>query len=185
MRIDDYSPYKIHMPITQNVQGVQPVRRTDPSTSPLKPADGSKVTPSKSAPVLNASKNLDMLRSIYDDKQLKKMGIIECQTCANRTYVDGSDDPSVSFKTPTQIDPEESASLVMAHEMEHVVNEQAAAHAEGREVVSQSVTLHSAICPECGVAYVAGGVTKTVTRNKSDYGLSDELVKGVKLDNRA
>ena len=30
-------------------------------------------------------------------------------------------------------------------------------------MVSQSVTYHTAICPECGRAYVSGGTTRTVT----------------------
>ncbi len=33
-------------------------------------------------------------------------------------------------------------------------------------MVSQSVTIHTAICPECGDTYVAGGETTTVTRDK-------------------
>ena len=36
----------------------------------------------------------------------------ECQTCKERKYQDGSDDPGVSFKTPTQIAPEQAASVV-------------------------------------------------------------------------
>ena len=49
------------------------------------------------------------------------------------------------------------------HEQEHVVREQAAAKREGREVVQQSVTLHNAICPECGKVYTSGGTTRTTT----------------------
>lgn len=128
--------------------------------------------------------NLDNLKTIYSDKDLKKLGIIDCQTCAERTYVDGSDDPGVSFKTPTQIDPSEAASAVMGHEMEHVANEQADADAEGREVISQSVSIHTSTCPECGINYVSGGTTKTVTKKKSDYGLSDEMTKGLSIDNK-
>lgn len=88
----------------------------------------------------------------------------ECQTCANRKYQDGSNDPGVSFKTPTALSPEEAASMVRAHEMEHVVRNQQKAMRENREVVSQSVTYHTAICPECGRVYVSGGTTRTVTR---------------------
>jgi len=94
----------------------------------------------------------------------------ECQTCKNRKYVDQSDDPSVSFQAPTNISPGQSASVVMSHEREHVVNEQARAKKEGREVVSQTVTLTMATCPECGRIYVSGGTTRTVTvdNNKSN-----------------
>jgi len=92
----------------------------------------------------------------------------ECQTCKNRKYQDGSDDPGVSFKSPTSVAPEQAASAVRGHEYEHVVREQAEADREGREVVSQSVTYHNAICPECGRVYVAGGQTKTVTSNAAE-----------------
>ena len=88
----------------------------------------------------------------------------ECQTCKERKYQDGSNDPGVSFKTPTNIAPERAASAVRGHELEHVVREQAKARQEGRKVVSQSVTYHTAICPECGKVYVSGGTTRTVTR---------------------
>ena len=91
----------------------------------------------------------------------------ECQTCKERTYQDGSDEPGVSFKTPTNIAPEQVASAVRGHENEHVVREQAKARQEDRKVVSQSVTYHTAICPECGKAYVSGGTTRTVTKANS------------------
>lgn len=95
----------------------------------------------------------------------------ECETCEKRKYQDGSDDMGVSFKTPTNVKPEQAASAVRGHEMEHVVREQAKAKREGREVVSQSVTMHTGICPECGKAYVSGGTTHTVTRAapENDY----------------
>lgn len=92
----------------------------------------------------------------------------ECRTCERRKYQDGSDDPGVSFKTPTRIAPEAAASAVRGHEMEHVVRERASAAREGREVVSQSVTLHSGICPECGDVYVSGGTTRTITAQKAE-----------------
>lgn len=88
----------------------------------------------------------------------------ECQTCKKRKYQDGSDDPGVSFKTPTNVAPEQAASAVRGHEQEHVAREQAKAQREDREVVSQSVTYHTAICPECGKVYVSGGTTRTSTR---------------------
>lgn len=92
----------------------------------------------------------------------------ECQTCENRRYQDGSDDPGVSFKVPTKMSPEQAQSAVRSHEMEHVTREQASAKREGREVVSQSVTYHSGICPECGEVYVAGGTTRTTTRSAQE-----------------
>lgn len=88
----------------------------------------------------------------------------ECETCEKRKYQDGSDDMSVSFQTPTNIKPEQVASAVRGHEMEHVVHEQVKAKQEDRKVVSQSVTLHTDICPECGKVYISGGETRTVTK---------------------
>lgn len=88
----------------------------------------------------------------------------ECQTCKNRKYQDGSDDPGVSFKTATNVAPEQAASAVRGHEQEHVVREQAKAQRENRRVVNQSVTIHTAICPECGDVYVSGGTTRTTTK---------------------
>lgn len=42
----------------------------------------------------------------------------ECQTCAKRKYVDGSNEFNVSFKAPGHISPEDSAAKVMAHEQQ-------------------------------------------------------------------
>lgn len=94
----------------------------------------------------------------------------KCQTCEKRKYQDGSDDMGVSFQTPTRIAPEQVAAAVRGHENEHVVRERAKAQQEDRKVVSQSVTLHTDICPECGKVYISGGTTRTVTaaNKKSD-----------------
>ncbi|MDE7171851.1 MAG: hypothetical protein K2O11_08280 [Oscillospiraceae bacterium] len=92
----------------------------------------------------------------------------ECQTCKERKYQDGSDDPGVSFKTPTHIGPDQAASAVRGHENEHVVREQSKAQREDRKVVSQSVTYHTDICPECGKVYVSGGTTRTITKANND-----------------
>lgn len=92
----------------------------------------------------------------------------ECQTCENRKYQDGSDDPGVSFKSPTKLSPERAATAVIGHEMEHVSREQDKARRTGREVVTQSVSIHNSICPECHRVYVSGGTTRTTTRSASD-----------------
>lgn len=84
----------------------------------------------------------------------------ECQTCKNRKYQDGSDE-MVSFKAPSHISPESSAAKVMSHEQEHVTNAYKDAAQNNGKVVSCSVTLKSAICPECGRSYIAGGTTST------------------------
>ena len=95
---------------------------------------------------------------------------MECETCASRRYVDQSDDSSVSFQTPTHISPGQSAALVLAHEREHVANEQARADQEGSRVVSQNIRLHVSSCPECNRTYVSGGETRTVTVNDGNDG---------------
>jgi hypothetical protein len=98
-----------------------------------------------------------------DAKSARQIGAVECQTCKSRKYQDGSNDPGVSFKTPGHIDPGSSHSVVRGHEQEHVSNERAKALSEDRKIVSQSVTLFTSVCPECGRVYVSGGVTRTVT----------------------
>lgn len=102
----------------------------------------------------------------------------ECQTCKERKYQDGSNDPGVSFKTPTNVAPEQAAAAVRGHEQEHVIREQTKARQEGREVVSQSVTYHTAICPECGKAYVSGGTTRTTTRAAQEQPAPDPTSQG-------
>ena len=94
----------------------------------------------------------------------------QCQTCASRKYVDQSDDPSVSFQTPTKINPNMAMSAVASHENEHVRNEQSKAQRQDREIISQTVTLHYDSCPECGRQYVSGGTTRTMSISKSDDG---------------
>lgn len=89
----------------------------------------------------------------------------KCETCENRTYVDGSNENDVSFKSPGHIAPESAASRVMAHEYEHVRNAYQEDKEEGKELVSVSVSLKTAICPECGKTYVAGGETRTTMRS--------------------
>ena len=101
----------------------------------------------------------------------------ECKTCEERKYQDGSDDMGVSFQTPTNIKPEQAASAVRGHEMEHVVREQAKADREGRKVVSQSVTMHTEICPECGKSYVSGGTTRTVTKAETQNDFQQDLAQ--------
>lgn len=104
--------------------------------------------------ISNLQKRLDKLNT-QDD---------ECETCKNRRYQDQSDDPGVSFKSASKIAPGMVSSAVRGHEQEHVVRERAKAEREGREVVSQNVIIKTAICPECGKSYVAGGETITVTK---------------------
>ena len=106
----------------------------------------------------------------------------ECQTCKNRRYQDGSNDPSVSFKMPTKLSPERAAFAVRSHEMEHVAHAKLQALREDSEIVSQSVTYHTDICPECGRSYIAGGNTKTVFRSSPDTYEADPITKGANID---
>lgn len=120
------------------------------------------------------SSQADSAQSDSQIRGMKQAGKIDCQTCKERKYQDGSDDPGVSFKAAGHISPESSAAVVQAHEQEHVGHEQANARKEGRQVVAQSVRLYSGVCPECGKTYVSGGETRTTTAAKS----SPELPKG-------
>ena len=113
--------------------------------------------------------NNDMLRKpdSADSDEQKRKGLRqgECETCKERRYQDGSDDSGVSYQTPSKIKGSVE-SAVRAHEQEHVSRRQAEAEREGKEVVSQTVTLKTGVCPECGKLYCAGGTTRTVTRDK-------------------
>ena len=106
----------------------------------------------------------------------------ECQTCKNRKYKDGSNDPGVSFKTTTRVSPERSAFAIHAHEAEHVSRAWAQAQKEDKEVVSQSVSYHTDICPECGKTYMSGGTTRTTFRSKPETYSEEPVKKGEYLD---
>ncbi len=84
----------------------------------------------------------------------------ECQTCKNRKYKDGSDE-MVSFKSPTHISPQNAAAAVRSHEQEHVSNAYSKAASGNGKVLRASVSIHMAVCPECGRSYVSGGTTHT------------------------
>lgn len=90
----------------------------------------------------------------------RKSSPAECETCRNRKYQDGSDE-MVSFKSAAHISPQASASKVRAHEQEHVNNAYSKAAKAGGKVLAATVTLKTAVCPECGSSYVAGGTTAT------------------------
>lgn len=92
----------------------------------------------------------------------------ECQTCKNRKYKDGSNDPGVSFKTPTHLSPENAVNAIRSHEGEHVSHARAQALREDQKILSQSVTYHMDTCPECGRTYMSGGTTRTVFQSSSD-----------------
>ncbi len=91
----------------------------------------------------------------------EKVKPVECQTCKNRKYVDGSDEADVSFKAPGHIAPGQSYATVMSHEQEHVANARQKASGGNARLLSATVSLKLGVCPECGRTYVAGGTTRT------------------------
>lgn len=118
-------------------------------------------------------------KPVSDENDFKRrFDSFECQTCKNRRYQDGSDDSGVSFQTPTKVAPQAAGAAVRSHEQEHVSRNQAKAEREGREIVSQTVTIHTGICPECGRVYVSGGTTRTVTKD-AQSSLADKFAVGL------
>jgi hypothetical protein len=107
----------------------------------------------------------------------------ECQTCKERQYVDGSNDSGVSFQTPTSVEPGTEASAVRSHEQEHVTRNAAKAQREGMTAHS-SVTLHSAICPECGRVYISGGTTTTMYTRRADKDIAAKFAVGTENYNQ-
>lgn len=93
----------------------------------------------------------------------RKSSPAECETCKNRKYQDGSDE-MVSFKSAAHISPQASAARVRAHEQEHVSNAYKSAAQNNGQVLSATVSIRTAICPECGTTYTAGGTTTTQIR---------------------
>ncbi len=90
----------------------------------------------------------------------KRVSPAECETCKNRKYQDGSDE-MVSFKTAQHISPQSAAARVRGHEAEHVSNAYKDAAMNNGKVLQASVSIKTAVCPECGRTYVAGGETCT------------------------
>ena len=118
-----------------------------------------------------------------------KVQPVECQTCKERKYVDGSNEADVSFKTPGHISPESSYAKVSSHEREHVANAIAKGSKPGAKLVSASVSLKMGVCPECGRTYVAGGVTNTQIRysesnpyEKNRKSLEGGVLTGANID---
>lgn len=84
----------------------------------------------------------------------------KCQTCENRKYQDASDE-NVSFKSPSRVAPQAAGAAVRSHEQEHVSNAYSKAAKDNGKVLSASVSIKTAVCPECGRSYVSGGETRT------------------------
>ena len=119
--------------------------------------------------------------SIYGDAGKKASGRKsspeECQTCKNRKYQDGSDE-MVSFKSAAHISPAASASAVRAHEQEHVSNAYKNAAQKNGKVLNASVSIRTAVCPECGRSYVAGGEKRTQIKYYTEENPYQQDLKG-------
>lgn len=106
-----------------------------------------------------------------DDDTAKKVGRksspSECQTCKERKYQDGSNE-NVSFKSASHVSPNAAGAAVRAHEGEHVSNAYSKAAQNNGKVISASVSIHTAICPECGRSYVSGGTTNTMIKYSNE-----------------
>ena len=70
----------------------------------------------------------------------------------------------VSFKSAAHISPQASAARVRAHQQERVSNAYKSAAQNNGQVLSATVSIRTAICPECGTTYTAGGTTTTQIR---------------------
>jgi len=146
---------------SQTIQPVNPVSRVASVTDPI-------ATSKTNVSSIQQAKSEGMSQSQI--KQLLHTGRIECETCKDRKYQDGSDEMNVSCKSPTHISPGASASAVMAHEQQHVGNAYAKAAKGNGEVLQASVQIHTATCPECGRTYVSGGETTTqISYSSSPY----------------
>lgn len=102
-----------------------------------------------------------------DEEKDENESDVECETCANRKYQDGSDE-MVSYKSATHISPDAAATAVRAHEGEHVSNAYDKAAQNDGKVLNASVAIHTSVCPECGRTYVSGGTTTTTIRYNDD-----------------
>jgi len=88
----------------------------------------------------------------------------------------------VSFKSAQHISPMASASRVRAHEQEHVSNAFTKAAQDNGKVLQASVTLKTAVCPECGRTYVAGGETTTKIKYENEENPYVEQLKKIQGD---
>jgi hypothetical protein len=69
---------------------------------------------------------------------------------------------------------------VSAHEGEHVSNAVKKGSRPGAQLISASVQLKMAVCPECGTPYISGGKTRTTIKyqEKNPYESNRKSVEG-------
>jgi hypothetical protein len=81
------------------------------------------------------------------------------------------------------VPPELAATAVRAHEQEHVQHNALDAASKGLKATS-TVSIHTAVCPECGKIYVSGGTTTTTYAPKQPILPPDNNQKGTLVDIR-
>ena len=170
------------------IGGYRPISYINPYAStaagvPNAVADTEKALSPEATPGVNTD-------SAVNGKKVEKTDPgYKCETCANRKYQDGSDE-NVSFKSATNIAPEAAASAVRGHEQEHVANAYDKAKQNNGKVISATVQIHTAICPECGKTYVSGGTTRTQIKysneenpyQKNLKNMQGGFLRGINLD---
>lgn len=152
-------------------------------------AAGANVSGAENTKPVEAGNGIEGVGATGEKKVEKTDPGYKCETCANRKYQDGSDE-NVSFKSATNIAPEAAASAVRGHEQEHVANAYDKAKQNNGKVISATVQIHTAICPECGKTYVSGGTTRTQIKysneeNPYQKNLKDMqggFLRGINLD---
>lgn len=158
-------------PIPQTQGQVHSIKQEPKSLQPVESVGAEK--PRTIDELIEYAKSHDLKGANSTDplvKYAKKIGVIECSTCANRKYQDGSTDTGVSFKNAAHISPENAFAVVSAHEQEHVQEAKSRTNQEGGKLISASVRIFVSTCPECGRTYVSGGETRTVeSYSKSDH----------------
>ncbi len=82
----------------------------------------------------------------------------ECDTCKSRKEI------RFPPLKRNHISPSASGARVRAHEAEHVSNAYSKAAEKDGQVVSVGVSIRTAVCPECGRTYTAGGETRTTLK---------------------
>jgi len=158
-----------HIPKTQG-----PVHSIEPDFKSLQPVESvAAEKPRTIDELIEYAKSHDLKGANATDplvKFAKKIGVIECSTCANRKYQDVSTDAGVSFKNAAHISPESAFAVVSSHEQEHVQEAKSRTNQEGGKLISASVRIFVSTCPECGRTYVSGGETRTVeSHSKSEH----------------
>ena len=133
-------------------------------------AAGSGYTASGAAAAEEAGKPILNPGQSTEAKPGRRVSPAECETCKNRKYQDGSDE-MVSFKSAQHISPQAAAARVRGHEAEHVSNAYKDAAMNNGKVLQASVSIKTAVCPECGRTYVAGGETCTKIQDMNKQGL--------------